>query len=358
MQDGACAVSVNGYARNDDMPKISVIVPNYNHARFLRKRIESILGQTFQDFQLILLDDCSTDESRKILSEYAGEPRVEMEFNGANSGSPFKQWNKGVRMARGEYIWIAESDDYADERFLERLAAELDNEPEAGFAYCRSWRVTEDDRVDGFGDWYLDLVDPEQWKADFCVDGREKFPGYFAQSCVVPNASAALFRAAVYEQIGGADESFRVCGDWKVWTSMALLGKVAFVSEPLNYFRDHKASVVHQGTQSALTVSESTKVVRWILDQVDLPQDVLAKVYKAQAGAWVPALMSLRIPVQSKREILRQVCFLDPHPLRRVAHPALLTIQRKFLRHWRALRMFQGQASDGQQFYAAKKSGA
>ena len=112
------------------MPKVSVIIPNYNHARFLRQRIESVLGQTYQDFEVILLDDCSTDESRSIISEYAKNPRVRIEFNETNSGSTFKQWNKGVRLARGEYVWMAESDDYADERLLERLVKVLDEEPE------------------------------------------------------------------------------------------------------------------------------------------------------------------------------------------------------------------------------------
>src|SRR5579864_2284139 len=107
------------------MPTVSVVVPNYNHARFLPERIESILRQTYQDFELILLDDRSTDDSRAILSQYGGDPRVTIEFNDVNSGSTFKQWNKGVRLARGRYIWIAESDDYADDRLLERLVAAL-----------------------------------------------------------------------------------------------------------------------------------------------------------------------------------------------------------------------------------------
>jgi len=90
------------------MPNVTVIVPNYNHARFLRQRLDSILTQTYQDFELILLDDCSTDDSRTILKEYAADPRVRLELNEANSGSPFKQWNKGVQLAQGKYVWIAE----------------------------------------------------------------------------------------------------------------------------------------------------------------------------------------------------------------------------------------------------------
>jgi glycosyltransferase involved in cell wall biosynthesis len=134
------------------MSTVSVIIPNYNHARFLPRWIESVLRQTFPDFALILLDECSTDDSRSILSKYADDPRVRIEFSEVNSGSPFKQWNKGVGFARGEYIWIAESDDYADLKFLERLSAALRAEPTTAFAYCRSWRISPDDRANGFVD--------------------------------------------------------------------------------------------------------------------------------------------------------------------------------------------------------------
>src|SRR6267378_3760300 len=134
---------------NTPNPKVSVIVPNYNHARFLRQRLDSIMGQTFQDFEVVLLDDCSIDESRSILSEYADDPRVRIEFNAVNSGSTFKQWNKGVRLARGEYVWLAESDDYADPQLLERLVSRLDAEPNAVLCNCRSVRVSSEGEIIG-----------------------------------------------------------------------------------------------------------------------------------------------------------------------------------------------------------------
>src|SRR5438874_4285236 len=111
------------------MPTVSVIVPNYNHAPYLLRRIDSILAQTYRDFELILLDDCSTDDSREILTSYRDNPRVRIEFNAKNSGSVFKQWNKGVQLARGRYIWIAESDDYADPRSLARIVPILEEQP-------------------------------------------------------------------------------------------------------------------------------------------------------------------------------------------------------------------------------------
>ena len=330
--------------RTSHTPTVSVVVPNYNHARFLPKRIESILRQTFQDFELILLDDASTDESRTILRSYASDPRVTIDFNEINSGSTFKQWNKGVGMARGEYVWIAESDDYADEGLLECLVSVLESEPTAAFAYCKSWRVGPDDSKHGFQDWYLDLVDSGRWKAGFCADGGQQFLNYFACACVVANASAAVFRKAVYERVGGADESLRLCGDWKVWTAMALIGKVAYVSEPLSYYRFHDASVLHKSEKSAADVMESLEVVRWILDQGQPPQSVLDKVYQTRAESWVPALMSIRLPLGVKLKILSRVRAIDPHPMRRVARPAFRTIHRKLLRHWRRFRSFAFEA--------------
>jgi glycosyltransferase involved in cell wall biosynthesis len=225
------------------MPKVSVIVPSYNHACFLRRRIDSVLQQTYQDFELILLDDCSADNRRDILSSYAGDPRVRIEFNAANSGSTFKQWNKGVGLTRGECVWIAESDDYADARLLERLVGVLDSEPKVASAYCRSWRVSAEDTLDGFGDFYLDYFQTSRWTADYLADGYEEWQKYFVLCNIVPNVSAVFFRKASYEQAGGADESYRLGEDWKLLASMALTGKVTYLGEPLNYFRFHDQSV-------------------------------------------------------------------------------------------------------------------
>jgi glycosyltransferase involved in cell wall biosynthesis len=97
-------------------PLVSVIIPNYNHAAYLNERIDSVLNQTFRDFEVILLDDCSTDNSREIIESYRGHEKIsQIEYNEVNSGSTFIQWKKGLDLAQGDWIWIAESDDVADE---------------------------------------------------------------------------------------------------------------------------------------------------------------------------------------------------------------------------------------------------
>lgn len=319
------------------MPSVSVIVPNYNHARFLQQRIDSILGQTYQDFELILLDDCSTDGSVGILRGYAArDRRVRLEFNDKNSGSSFKQWNKGVRMVQGKYVWIAESDDYAGERLLERLVGVLEGDSGISLAYCRTRCVDEEGRAGEFAEGYLKR-EPGRWEADFCEDGREACRSFFLPYNPISNASAVVFRKSVYDEVGGADEGMRLCGDWKMWAEMALRGKIAYVSEPLNYFRMHQNSVRDKTSRARVDVPEFLYIARWVMDHAALPEAVLEDTREKLAGDWVPALMSLRVPFSVKRAIWRDVRAVDPHPIRRLMRPAATVIRLKARRHWHGL---------------------
>ena len=320
------------------MSTVSVIIPNYNHARFLPRRIESVLHQTYQDFELILLDDCSTDDSRSILSKYADDPRVRMEFNVKNSGSTFKQWNKGVGMARGEYVWIAESDDYADERLLEKLVVRLDSEPNVVFSYCRSWRVSADGGISGFLDSYLTDLDTQRWTADFWADGREECQNYLVQRNTVANASAVLFRREVYEQVGGADESLVLCGDWKLWAAMALTGRIAYLGEPLNYHRCHDTSVRAKSQGLGVDAAEYLEVIRWILQRVTPSEAARRKLCEDVSSLWAPAVLTRRIPLSRRWAILENARAIDRHALRKLVRPALAALRMTLARHYRSLR--------------------
>ena len=331
-------------------PSVSVIIPNFNHARFLRRRIESVLHQTYQDFELILLDDCSTDDSRSVISEYSDDARVRTHFNEKNSGSTFKQWNKGVRLARGEYVWIAESDDYAGERLLEKLVGVLATERTATFAYCRSNRILENDQQDGFWDFYLADRDPLRWASDFRSDGREECQQYFVHSNPVANASGVVFRKSVYERVGGADESLRLCGDWKLWAAMALEGTVAYLGEPLNYFRSHSANISSVSRHGGLNIAESLEVVNWILKRVTVPETTLETIRRNASPGWVGAVMSLHVSLGVKRRVLKGAKALDPHALKGTWGTALTIARLKMLRHWRtiqSLRKPDGQRAHG-----------
>ena len=113
-------------------------MPNYNHAPFLRERMDSILLQDYPEYEVIVLDDASTDGSRAILNEYANHPRVKLLLTSdINSGNTFVQWQRGMAQADGDYIWIAESDDVAAPHLLSRLVETMERE-EAVLSFCRS----------------------------------------------------------------------------------------------------------------------------------------------------------------------------------------------------------------------------
>jgi glycosyltransferase involved in cell wall biosynthesis len=329
-------VGIRPVVTSKSMPTVSVIIPNYSHAPFLRQRIETVLGQTYQDFEVILLDDCSTDESRAIISEYANDPRIRIEFNDKNSGSTFKQWNKGVQLARGEYVWIAESDDYADERLLDELVSRLDSNPNTVFAYCRSGCVSEDGKVEGFLDSFLRDLHSQKWTADFWVDGHEECEKYLVHRNTVPSASAVLFRKKIYQQVGGADEKLVFCGDWKTWVSMALAGGgIAYTGEVLNYHRFHAMSVTSKSQRLGVEADEYLQVILWILQRVTPSQSTREKLGHDLFELWSPRVLTKRTPLSRRWRILKNARAIDRSALGKLVGPALTALRFKLSCHFR-----------------------
>jgi|SRR5665213_49078 len=262
------------------MPKITIIIPNYNHGRFLDQRIKSVLGQTFQDFEVIILDDASKDNSLEIISRHLADPRVRLFKNERNSGSPFVQWNKGISLAISKYVWIAESDDYAEPELLETLVAELEQQPLAALAYCQSIRVDENNVKTGtMLEWTDDLFGP-RWRHKFVNDGRDECARYLLLRCTIPNASAVVFRRDAYPLDNRDAESMHVCGDWLTWAKILQQGKLVYIPKALNYFRTHAASA-----------RSTTKVWDWLRETCRVQKHIIAHsspskeaVTKAQAG--------------------------------------------------------------------------
>ena len=302
------------------MPKVSVIIPNYNHARYLPRRIDSVLQQTYGDFEVLLMDDKSPDDSLDVLRRYEGRPRVRTLFNDINSGSTFKQWNKGLANTSGEYVWLAESDDWADPRLLERLVGLLDAHPNVGIAYCQSWIVDENDQpLDRFDDFCG--ISDAHWDHDFVADGKAECAGQMAVGNTIPNASAVVFRREVYERVGGPDESAKVCGDWRLWAKMLMAADVAFVAEPLNHFRIHLANVrtkVSWGTSVYLV--ESFEAVRDVFAMADPPAAVRQRSLDKWVNIWFENLIRGQVTRQQHRQLVRLARQMgEPHPYLRLA---------------------------------------
>ena len=226
-------------------PRVTVIIPNYNHAEFLEQRIKSVLLQTFTDFELIILDDASTDNSRAIIEKFEKEDkRISFYPSSNNSGSPFVQWNKGVKLATTDLIWIAESDDTASPEFLDVMVHQHVSNPDLALAYCQSTRMDDASTITGTWRAFTDIFDVELFSTNFVMEGIDFLRRFLIHRNVIPNASAVLFKKSVYDQVDGADENLKTNSDWLTWMKMLLNHQLAFVSASLNNFRYHKHSVI------------------------------------------------------------------------------------------------------------------
>ena len=224
------------------MPKVSVIIPNYNHASYLPRRIESVLAQTFQDIEIIVLDDHSPDHSREIIESYARKhPQIKTFFNERNSGSPFAQWNRGAEMAVGEYLWFAESDDFCEPSLLEKLVPLLDSNPNVGIAYAQTYLVDEKDEIKNSYQKNLEFIyESDAWQRPFVKSGKEACREWLLFHNPIPNASGALIRREAFMKAGKADMSMKLNGDWFLYARILSQYDLAFTPELLNYFRVHE----------------------------------------------------------------------------------------------------------------------
>lgn len=221
--------------------EVSVIIPNYNHATFLKQRIESVLHQTYQDFEIMILDDCSTDNSKEIIEQYRDHSKIShIIYNETNSGSSFKQWQEGITLAKGNLIWIAESDDVSAPGFLEKTTALLQQDNKIGIVYCRTMQIDENGNECGVHYW-PDALDDKRWTKPYFNNGINELQNYFLYRNVIVNASSAVFKkefalAAIQYVV---QKNIRFCGDWLFYTRMLMHSNIAYLPGPLNFQRYH-----------------------------------------------------------------------------------------------------------------------
>ena len=233
-----------------DLEKVSVVVPNYNYARYLDGRMRSIFDQTYPVFETLVLDDCSTDDSLARIDEIARARgrRVRLISNEENSGSPFAQWERGCRLARGKYVWVAEADDESDPRFLEEVVTRQRRDG-ASFAFSDSVPIDKDGATlaSSYKAYYRESVG-NLMDSSFVLDGKSFLERCLGERNLVLNASAVVWeREALLDALASSRDTlqeYRMAGDWHLYAAAALSAKrVAYLSPPLNVHRRHDSSV-------------------------------------------------------------------------------------------------------------------
>lgn len=247
-------------------PLVSIIVPNYNHSKYLNQRLDSIFNQTYTNFEVILLDDLSKDSSIEILDSYLDKRIIHKIYNQKNSGSTFRQWKKGLEVAKGELVWMAESDDWAEITFLEKMVPIFSEYKNVAVAYSDMFYVDENGtEIEESYEEYTKNSHPNLWKNNHYYKGIDYVKNFMLNKCLIVNASSVIFKKELGIKHVDNILNYRMAGDWLFWNKL-LLEENAYVffrgKEKLNYFR-HSL----QSTRNYLTIE---KKERGLLERINI----------------------------------------------------------------------------------------
>ena len=261
------------------MPKVTVLMAVYNGERYLREAIESILTQTFQDFEFLIINDSSTDSTREIICSYA-DPRIELVDNEHNIGLT-KSLNKGWRLAKGELIARQDGDDISEPERLARQVAFLEENSEIAL----------------LGSWYKEIDEQGNFIRD-CNLPCESISICWEILFYCPFVhSAVMFRKqTISEQIGFYDEAFSYAQDYDLWWRIARNLKVANISESLIRLRTNPLSMT--ATYGNIVDDEPLKIktnnIQYLLGYDEARKWNNQEIWKAMSLLWLAELEQLK----------------------------------------------------------------
>lgn len=241
--------------------KVSVIVPNYNHAKYLDERFRTIFNQTYPVDEVIILDDHSTDNSLEVIAKYSSDPRVKhVVVNDVNTGSPAKQWERGIKLASGDVVWIAESDDYCKLNMLEELVNAYEKKKGCVVSYSTPEIIDEE------GNLIMEF--PETPNKYF--SSKQYLRRYLSLECAIPNASGAIFSRRAASGLAGKYLEMSSAHDYMFWAELASLGGVAVVNKNLNCFRRHSSTLTAVMDMNGMNFKNEMVVLDYIKTQVHI----------------------------------------------------------------------------------------
>lgn len=227
---------------------ISVVVPNYNYSKFLYQRLYSILYQQVKINEIIILDDCSKDDSREVINNIVCRLNkyisIKSVYNKVNSGSAFKQWKRGFDLSTGDYIWIAEADDYCDKTALKHMMNPILKNDKIMISYVDTAFIDTDGKI------FLKTIKPEidimktgHWDKSYINSGKDEFINFSFLNCTIANVSSAVIKRGEYTTFFRLSGRYKQAGDWLFYVNIMCKGDIAFYNKPLNYYRVHGDNV-------------------------------------------------------------------------------------------------------------------
>ncbi len=261
----------------DWVPKVSVCIPTYNRAGFLRQSIASVLKQDFGDFELLVFDAASEDETAQVIGEFQ-DSRLRYVQTQEKMGW-VKAHNRCLELAQGRYVGILHDDDWYLDGFLTEGVTRLNQDPSLGLVFC-AYQM-----VDGHGTFYRVA---QTFPEGRTLSAQEMFQRLLISCCI--KYSACLVRRACYDQAGYFDEGL-MGSEWDMWLRMAEAGwKFGYVAKALAAYRTHEDSLTAEATRAYLLEKIRFQIVEKVLRR--LPSGTpygraLKRMALSQHSQWV-----------------------------------------------------------------------
>jgi len=205
-------------------PLVSVFIPSYNMAAFLPQAIASVLAQSYPHYELIVINDGSTDETATVLQSYSHHSRITIQHNPINLGMA-ATWNVGLQLCRGEFIAKLDADDYYEPDYLSHMVATFEQDNDIGLVFSGVNLIYPNARVE-----------PEVPFLQSWVRSRAEFLPVLLRLCVIRSPSVCV-RRGCYELLGHFTPSMQIHTDWEMWVRIAARYLVGFVNQPLANYR-------------------------------------------------------------------------------------------------------------------------
>ncbi len=275
------------------VPLISVVIPSFNYARYVGQAIESVLSQTFTDFELTVIDDGSRDETRAVVTRYT-DSRLRYVYQ-ENSGLSATR-NNGFAMTSGEFIAYLDADDLWLPHKLERQVERVKDDPGVGLVS---------------GGYYL-----QDEETGARTERRSVLEGNVLHRVAIENvvagsATTSLLRRSVLERTGLFDTTLRACEDWDLWLRVARVTRFAYVDEPIAVLRRHRTNMSSESMRMRLCL---TRVLDRFYRSPDLPPDIRRLEPRARAVAHL-TMAKLAVRLGHRREAvadLARAIWLQP----------------------------------------------
>ncbi len=260
--------------------RVTAIVPNFNHARYLPQRLDSILSQTYPLVDILVLDDCSSDDSRSVIDSYVRRfpGRISAVYNTENSGNVFRQWQKGHSLAKGDLVWICESDDYCEPTFIERMINAF-RDPSVMMAFGRIQFTNGQGEYFAGLDQYREDSEPGIWDARLTRPAAEWFRRGFGVKNVIANVGGSLWRRfEISDKVWEEARNYKIMGDWYLYSVIAGGGQIAYEPSAVSFFRIHESNTSGSSAQSKPEYyKEYAQLMTALKKRWDLPDGTLQR---------------------------------------------------------------------------------